>query len=220
MNVKNSSNQELRIGNIRDTQKRIQRLLSLIYILCILLVVTWFSSNFESTELSEKIAELDQALIIEELEYWDDYEVEGASVYLYGTYDDWLAQPDPIAEAFTNQFGWTSFSNLNVQRYYLDVWEDNHDNYTLADEDVAWIETDVLIPNEINHFIAYVDYYADAKKSQATRDRSRRIVKLEQYSKREYLDKMESIEAKIAERKELRARQIELLEEEEKNNEK
>lgn len=147
------------------------------------------------------------------LEYWDEYEVVDASVILYGSLADWNAENHPLVEGFTNQFGWTSFSNLNEQRYYVDVWEANHDNYTLAAEEggVQWIETHVLVPNEDNYFIAYVDYYPDAKKSETTRDRSRRIVKLEQLGKREYQDKMESIEVRIAERKELRARQIEEL---------
>ena len=151
------------------------------------------------------------------LEYYDEYEVVDASVILYNTYDDWLDEYNPLVEGFTNQFGWTSFSNLREQRYYVDVWEANHDNYTLADEDVAWIETHVLVPNEINYFIAYVDYYETAKKSEAIRDRSRKLMKIEKFNKRDYEDKMESIEARIRERKELRAKQIDILGKEEKN---
>ena len=151
------------------------------------------------------------------LEYWDEYEVVDASVILYDTYDDWLDEYNPLVEGFTNQFGWTTFSNLHTQRYYVDVWEANHDNYTLADEDVVWIETHVLVPNEINYFIAYVDYYEDARKSDNQRDRARKLIKIERVEKREYQNKMESIEVKIRERKELRVKQIEMLEKEEKN---
>jgi len=151
------------------------------------------------------------------LEYYDEYEVVDASVILYNTYDDWLDEYNPLVEGFTNQFGWTSFSNLRAQRYYVDVWEANHDNYILADEDVGWIETHVLVPNDINYFIAYVDYYVDEKKSEMSRDRSRKLMKIESVSKREYLDKLESIEAKIRERQELQAKQIKMLGMEEKN---
>ena len=151
------------------------------------------------------------------LEYWDEYEVSDASVILYNTYDDWLDQYNPLVEGFTNQFGWTSFSNLQVQRYYVDVWEDNHDNYILADEDVAFIETHVLVPNELNYFIAYVDYYEDAKKSEAPRDRNRKLMKLEQVGEREYMDKRDAIEKKTEERKKLRDKQIEIIGKEELN---
>ena len=83
------------------------------------------------------------------LEYYDEYEVVDASVILYNTYEDWLDEYNPLVEGFTNQFGWTTFSNLEPQMYYVDVWEANHNNYTLADEDILWIETHVLVPNEI-----------------------------------------------------------------------
>ena len=148
------------------------------------------------------------------LEYYDEYSVMDASVILYSTYDDWLDQYDPLVEGFTNQFGWTSFSHLNAQRYYVDVWEADHDNYTLAGEDVGWIETHVLVPNEINYFIAYVDYYAPEKKSETVRDRSRRLMEIEKVSERQYRDRLESIQEKISERKALRAKQIEILGEE------
>ena len=145
--------------------------------------------------------------------YWDEYEVENASVILYGSLADWNNEYNPLVEGFTNQYGWTSFSNLNEQRYYVDVWEANHDNYTLAAEEggVVWIETHVLVPNSINEFIAYVDYYPDGKKSETTRDRSRRIVKLEYQGSRKYEDKLESVGTKTALHKNLRARQIEEL---------
>jgi len=146
-------------------------------------------------------------------EYWDEYLVEGASVLLYPTLTDWNEQENDEGEAFTNQYGWTSFSNLNTQRYYVDVWEDNHDNYTLAAEEngIVWIETHVLYPNEINEFVAYVDYYTDGKKSGTLRDRNRRIVKLEYVGHRKFEDKQASIEESIRKHKEQRASQMELL---------
>ena len=151
------------------------------------------------------------------LEYYDEYEIVDASVILYNTYDDWLDQYNPLVEGFTNQFGWTSFSNLRAQRYYVDVWEADHDNYTLANEDVGWIETHVLVPNDINYFIAYVDYYEPEKKSEMSRDRSRGLVKIEKVNAREYRDKLKSVQEKIMERRELREKQIEMLGGEEKN---
>jgi len=138
------------------------------------------------------------------LEYYDEYPVEGASVLLYGTLYDW-EQADvnySIAEGFTNQYGETVFSNLNEQRYYIDVWEDYYHNYWLAEEDVAWIETHVLVPNEMNTFFAYVDYVEEGKKSSVERDRNIvKLRKLERVDRRIYEDKLESIKQKIEERK-------------------
>lgn len=80
-NDKNKETRVLRIDNIQSTQKRIQRLFSTIYILFILIIVAWFSSNFESTELSDKIDELNGALSIEELRAWDNYLYEVSSCF-------------------------------------------------------------------------------------------------------------------------------------------
>lgn len=135
------------------------------------------------------------------LEYYDEYAVEDASVILYQTLDDWYDEYNPLVEGFTNQYGVTTFSNLQPQRYYVDVWETNHHNYILADEDVVFIETDPLIPNEMNYFIAWVDYVGPALKSEAKRDKSLKIIKMEKLNKRAYLDKLESTERKIQERK-------------------
>lgn len=81
MRVDDQNLRELRIDNIHNCQKKIQRLLSLIYVLFILTLVAWFSSNFESTELSDKIDELNRALKIEELKPWDDYSYKIASCF-------------------------------------------------------------------------------------------------------------------------------------------
>ena len=37
--------------------------------------------------------------------------------------------------------GKTVFADLKNIVYYVDVWEENHDNYTLKDEDVGFIRT-------------------------------------------------------------------------------
>jgi PKD repeat protein len=99
-------------------------------------------------------------------EYYDEYVVPGASVILYPTYQDWLDETNAIVDGYTDNDGIVVFSGLDDQSYYLDVWEAHHDNYTLAAEDVAWIETNVLSNTEINYFTAWVDYY-DTKKSKS-----------------------------------------------------
>lgn len=121
-------------------------------------------------------------LEIEVLEYYDEYPVENASVILYPTYDDWLAETNMIIEGFTNKNGIVIFSRLDPAIYYVDVWEQNHNNYTLADDDIDWIRIPQLEPNEINRFIAWVDYVSSKS---GERNRQLKIKKLE----RKYTDK-------------------------------
>ena len=80
----------------------------------------------------------------------------------------------------------------------------------LADEDVGFIETDVLFQNDMNYFIAYVDYVEPALKSEAKRDKRVKIIKMEKLNKREYKDKLESIEKKVEERKAAREKEEKL----------
>lgn len=91
-------------------------------------------------------------------EYYDEYLVQNANVRLYPTYNDWLDEINMVAEGYTNQNGKVIFSRLQPVVYYADVWESEHNNYTLADEDVNWIRIPRLIANDINRFAAWVDY--------------------------------------------------------------
>ena len=116
-------------------------------------------------------------LEIEVLEYYDEYPVEGASVRLYPTLTDWDNETNMISEGITDASGKTVFSGLGSYVYYVDVWEANHNNYTLRDEDVGFIRTDQIRPNEINRFLAYVDY--TGTKGDGKRDRSVKIVRMD-----------------------------------------
>jgi len=111
-------------------------------------------------------------LEIEVLEWWEEYPVEGASVILYPTELDWDNETNAIAEGFTNSSGKVVFTNLGPYVYYVDVWHPTHNNYTLRYEEngIQWIRTDQLRENELNKFIAWVDY--TGTKSSAGRDRS------------------------------------------------
>jgi hypothetical protein len=117
-------------------------------------------------------------LVIEVLEYYDMYPVRNASVILYPTLRDWDAETNMISEGFTNSGGKVIFTNVNEYVYYIDVWEAHHNNYTLRNEDVGFIRTQQLRPNEINRFVAYVDYVS-ATKGDGSRDRTMIIKKLE-----------------------------------------
>jgi PKD repeat protein len=117
-------------------------------------------------------------LVVEVLEYWDEYAVSGASVILYPTLADWDAQTKSIIEGFTDNDGIVVFADLDPIVHYVDVWEETHDNYQLRDEDPAFITTQKIIPDKIQWFVAWVDYVDHAKGS-ARGERTMVIKKLE-----------------------------------------
>lgn len=108
-------------------------------------------------------------LEVEVLEWYDQYPVAGASVILYPTERDWDNETNAIVEGFTNSSGKVVFTNLGPYEYYVDVWHQTHNNYTLRDEDVEFIRIDKLYNNQLNKFTAWVDY--TGTKSGVTRDR-------------------------------------------------
>ena len=102
-------------------------------------------------------------LEIEVREYYDEYTVENASVILYSSITDWDAQTNKISEGFTDANGIVVFSNLDTFVFYVDVWEQDHDNYALRDEDAGFVRTPEITPHKINRFIAWVDYVQHSK---------------------------------------------------------
>ena len=111
-------------------------------------------------------------LEVEVLEWEQEYPVAGASVRLYPTLNDWDNETNLVAEGFTNSSGKVIFTNLQPRAYYVDVWHVNHNNFAFRDEvnGIQYIMTDQLLKNELNQFLAWVDYMGT--KSAATRDRS------------------------------------------------
>jgi PKD repeat protein len=142
-------------------------------------VLTVYSKSGLSDEAYMTInVKIPTLLEIEVVEWYDEYSVEGASVRLYPTLPDWEAETNVQSEGFTDEDGFVVFSHLGPYVYYVDVWEQNHDNYTLASEDVGFIRTPEIMPNKINRFIAWVDYVVHTK-GDGTRDRKPVIKKLE-----------------------------------------
>lgn len=96
------------------------------------------------------------------LEFFDEYPVAGASVLLYPTLRDWDNETNGVVEGVTNSAGKVVFTNLDPKPYYLDIIENNHNNYAFRDELDYWIYhsiiTPSLLPNQINRYTAYVDY--------------------------------------------------------------
>jgi hypothetical protein len=105
-------------------------------------------------------------LTVEVVEYYDEYLVPDARVRLYPSLINWEEETKLVAEGYTDSNGQVTFENLSYTQYYVDVFEANHDNYTLKGDDVNFIITPLLDDDYI--WTAYVDYYA--KKSATVGD--------------------------------------------------
>ncbi len=133
-------------------------------------VLSAFSSTGDVDRAYTEIEVLSPTMLeIEVLDWYDEYPVQGASVILYPTETDWNNETNAIAEGFTNAAGKVIFTDLGPYVYYVDVWHETHNNYTLRNEDVGFIRTDQLNKNELNQFIAWVDY--TGTKGAVARDR-------------------------------------------------
>jgi len=102
--------------------------------------------------------------------------ISGASVWLYPNLSSWDNEENIYAEGFSDADGEVVFSHLDEQRFYVDVLHENYNNYALRDEDVGWIETDLIIPHKINWFDAWVDY-TGAKGLMGTRRGGSMVIK-------------------------------------------
>lgn len=141
--------------------------------------LTAFSKSGLSDEAFQTITVYIPTLLeIEVLEFYDVYPVENASIILYPTLSDWDNESNSISEAFTDKDGFAVFSGLQSFVYYLDIFEKNHNNYALRDEDVNFIRTQQLKLHQINRFVAYVDYVQGTKGGNALRDRKMVVKKL------------------------------------------
>ena len=93
----------------------------------------------------------------------NEYVVPDASVRLYPTLPDWDNETNLETEGFTDASGIVVFSNLEPFVYYVDVWEETHDNWGLGMASADWIRTPEILPHKINRFIAWVDVVSHAK---------------------------------------------------------
>ena len=117
-------------------------------------------------------------LEIEVVEWELEYGVADASVRLYPSLDDWEDETNLEIEGFTDADGFAVFSHLGPYVWYVDVWETDHDNYTLKAENVEYIRTPEVRKNKINRFLAWVDY-VDHGKGSTRGERTMIIRKLE-----------------------------------------
>ena len=122
--------------------------------------LTAFSKNGKESKskLSLKVVE-PTLLVIEVLEYYEGYYVKNASVILYPTLKDWDNETNAIVEGITDNGGVVVFGDLDPIVHYVDVWERNHNNYQLRDDDPGFIATHKIVPERVQWFVALVDYY-------------------------------------------------------------
>ncbi|MFO7655682.1 MAG: PKD domain-containing protein [Bacteroidales bacterium] len=154
-------------------------------------ILTVFGTNGHNDQSSITIRVLRQTILeITVLEYFNEYPVKNASIILYPSLNDWDYQTNPITdrrgetlEAFTNSLGIATFTGLNPVSYWVDVWHTYYSNGSLGFEDEDFIRTLPLIPNMINTFIAYVDYFESKSRQEAKEIGKFKIVKVERVFK-------------------------------------
>jgi PKD repeat protein len=112
-------------------------------------------------------------------EYYEHYRVADASVILYPTQTDWDYETNPVVEGYTDANGEVSFENLNPVVYFVDVWHPTYNNYQLASEDAGWIMTGQLYRNEVNEFVAYVDYVGTISRKDGKKMVQYKLLKIE-----------------------------------------
>lgn len=122
-------------------------------------------------------------LVVEVLEWEYEYAVSNANVRLYSTLSDWDAETNMVIEGNTNTNGLVTFYDLGAFVYYVDVWEAEHNNWDLRGyENDDYIRIPQLTPNEVNTYIAWVDFVGT--KGGDERDRSMVIRKIERKPKK------------------------------------
>ena len=155
-------------------------------------LTAYFKGRADKAFLTVTVIGASLEITVEEY-YSPFYLVPDISVILYARISDWEnpGTSPIVTEGFTNSSGVVTFDNLAAQRYYVDVWGPNHDNYKLAEEDVKWIETPVLIPGALTRFTALVDYYPPSKKSTLSRFelKAQRKTEAHEHSPRKYIER-------------------------------
>ena len=140
-----------------------------------------FSKSGLSDESTLNMAVMIPTLLeIEVREYYQEYVVPNADVWLYTSITDWDKHNNNfISVGRTDATGTVVFSDLDPFVYYVDVYETNYDNQLLRNEDIGFVRTSEIVPNQINRFTAWVDYYPSKGSGDRSTPRSLIIKKLE-----------------------------------------
>jgi hypothetical protein len=118
-------------------------------------------------------------LEIEVREYFTDELIQGVNVVIYPSEYEYDNFGYEVFRGRTDYYGSVIAKGLNSQSYYIDVYNDLYNNYTLAYEDMNFITTLPLEHASHNVFIAYVDYDPIGFKSTEDKARIREVKKVE-----------------------------------------
>ncbi len=134
------------------------------------------------------------------LEYFEEYPVSDASIILYPSLYDWENEENPILDSYgnvlegiTNGSGVVTFTGLNPVSYWIDVWHTYHNNYLLAEEDENFIKTLPLKKNQVNTFIAYVDYVESKSKKDGRKISKLKTIKLQRTLKEKKTESLQEV---------------------------
>ena len=113
-------------------------------------------------------------------EYWEEYVVPDVEIYLFLNLDAWdnVDFDQAVGPFYTDKYGEVTIDGLSYQKYYVDAYYQSgntgYHNWFLGEEDVEWIETQLLTGWEYHTFIAYVDAVEyEVKKSASTDEQVR-----------------------------------------------
>lgn len=101
-------------------------------------------------------------IVVEDIDY-ENLFIEGATVYLFRTLDDWDTGDYNLAIGpfYTNSYGEVTIDGLSYQQYYVDVTyrvgNEGWSNFLLGLDDEYWIETQLLTGWEVHTFTAFVE---------------------------------------------------------------
>ena len=118
-------------------------------------------------------------LEIEVREYYSDELIPWVNVVIYPTEYDYTYFEAEVFRGRTDYSGTVTIKDMYTQSYYIDVYNDLYNNFTLAFEDMNFIHTLPLEHATHNVFIAYVDYDPVGFKSTENDVRIREVKKLE-----------------------------------------
>lgn len=140
-----------------------------------------FKGSQEVDQTTMYIDVTSTSLDIEVLEYYDKYPVPEASIVLYTTQYDWDNQSNQLfgAEWLTDANGMVIIHGLSPIVYYVDIWHVSHNNYLLAEEDMANVKTAPLERNKINPYTFYVDYIGSISRKDGRKTDHYKVVKIE-----------------------------------------
>lgn len=149
-------------------------------------VLTAFSRNGITDEAAITITVLTPTILEIQVYDWDTEEpiLEEANVRLYPTLTDWDNETNMVIEGNTKNTK-VVFWDLEQTNYFVDVWAPNYNNWDLRGYDNDYyLNTQLLTPNEINYFIAWVDNVSSKDGADNSRDRDLVIRKLERVPKK------------------------------------